>query len=59
MLTREQKIEMLNRVVDLLNEVDELQQQVFGDSDVCWDNHEQIQQIADDIVVDITELEQA
>jgi hypothetical protein len=57
MLTAKQKAEMLSRVVDLLNEADALQQQALGDSDVCWDNHERIQDIADDIVLDIVELE--
>jgi hypothetical protein len=57
MLTNAEKIALLNRVVDLLNEADELQQKALGDCDVCWDNHEAIQGIADDIVVDIEELE--
>ena len=57
MLTAKQKAEMLSRVVDLLNEADALQQQALGDCDVCWDNHEAIQGIADDIVLDMIELE--
>ena len=57
MLTAKQKAEMLSRVVDLLNEADALQQQALGDSDVCWDNHEAIQDIADDIVLDMIEFE--
>ena len=54
-----QKAALLRRVVDLLNDADALQQEALGDSDVCWDNHVAIQNIADDIVVDIQELEQA
>lgn len=57
MLTAKQKAEMLARVVDLLNEADALQQQALGDCDVCWDNHERIQDIADDIVLDVIEFE--
>jgi hypothetical protein len=57
MLTAKQKAEMLSRVVDLLNEADALQQQALGDCDVCWDNHVAIQGIADDIVLDMIELE--
>jgi hypothetical protein len=57
MLTAKQKAEMLSRVVDLLNEADALQQEALGDCDVCWDNHEAIQGIADDIVLDMIELE--
>ena len=58
MLTAKQKSEMLNRVVDLLNEADALQQQALGDCDVCWDNHVAIQAIADDIVCDIVEFDE-
>jgi tRNA U54 and U55 pseudouridine synthase Pus10 len=57
MLTAKQKAEMLSRVVDLLNEADALQQQALGDCDVCWDNHERIQDIADDVVLDMIEFE--
>ena len=53
MLTAKQKSDLLNRAVDLLNEADALQQQALGDSDVTWDNHARIQDIADDIVSDI------
>jgi hypothetical protein len=57
MITAKQKAEMLSRVVDLLNEADALQQQALGDSDITWDNHERIQNIADDIVLDMIEFE--
>jgi hypothetical protein len=57
MLTAKQKAEMLARVVDLLNEADALQQQALGDSDVTWDNHVRIQDIADDLVLDMIEFE--
>ena len=53
MLTAKQKSDLLNRAVDLLNKADALQQQALGDSDVTWDNHARIQDIADDIVSDI------
>jgi len=57
MLTNKEKSALLNRVVDLLNEADALQQEALGDCDVCWDNHVAIQSIADDIVSDIVEFD--
>ncbi len=57
MLSNKEKAALLGRVVDLLNEADALQQQALGDCDVCWDNHEAIQGIADDMVVDMEDLE--
>jgi hypothetical protein len=56
MLTNAEKSALLNRAVDLLNEADALVQQALGDSDVTWDTHMRIQDIADDIVVDLEEL---
>ena len=58
MLTAKQKSALLNRVVDLLNEADALQQQALGDCDVCWENHMRIQAIADDVVCDIVEFDE-
>jgi hypothetical protein len=57
MLTNKEKAALLGRAVDLLNEADALVQQALGDSDVTWDTHVAIQGIADDIVVDMEELE--
>jgi len=58
MLTNAEKSALLNQVVDMLNEADRLQQLALGDSDVTWDNHMRIQDIADDIVCDITLLDE-
>lgn len=57
MLTNKDKAQLLRDAVEMLNEADRLQQLALGDSDVCWDNHEAIQGIADDLVLDIVELE--
>jgi hypothetical protein len=57
MLTNKEKSALLNRAVDMLNEADRLQQLALGDCDVCWDNHEAIQSIADDMVCDIVEFD--
>ena len=56
MLTQQEKSNLLSRAVDLLNEADELVQQALGDTDVTWDTHEAIQDIAYDIVEDIIAL---
>jgi hypothetical protein len=58
MLTNAEKSALLNRAVDLLNEADALVQQALGDSDVTWDTHMRIQEIADDIVSDIIEFDE-
>jgi hypothetical protein len=57
MLTNAEKSALLNKAVDMLNEADALVQQALGDSDVTWDTHVAIQNIADDIVSDIIELD--
>lgn len=57
MLTNKDKAQLLRDAVEMLNEADRLQQLALGDCDVCWDNHEAIQGIADDIVLDIVEFE--
>jgi hypothetical protein len=57
MLTDKDKAQLLRDAVEMLNEADRLQQLALGDSDVCWDNHERIQDIADDIVLDVIEFE--
>jgi hypothetical protein len=57
MLTNKEKSALLNRAVDLLNEADELVQKALGDSDVTWDTHVAIQNIADDLVSDIIEFD--
>ena len=57
MLTSKQKSIMLNRVVELLEEADALQQKVLGACDVCEDNHNRIQDVIDDVISDIVELD--
>ena len=57
MITTEQKIAMLRRVIDLLTEADTLQRQALGDSDATWMNHEQIQEVVGEIMMDIIDLE--
>jgi hypothetical protein len=54
MLTNKQK-ELLLKAIDLLNEADALVQEALGDTDVTWDTHEAIQEIADDLATDVAE----
>ncbi len=55
-MTKEQKAQLLLRAVELLNEADALVQEALGDSDVTWDTHEAIQNIADELCIDAAEL---
>ena len=56
-LTPAQKSKLLNRAVDLLEEVDVLVQKALGDSDVCYETHNRIQDLIDDLVSDIVEFD--
>ena len=50
------KLQLLERCVALLHEVDALQQYALGDSDVRDDNHTMIHELIDEFMVDIEEL---
>ena len=56
-LTPAQKSKLLNRAVDLLEEVDVLVQKALSDSDVCYETHNRIQDLIDDLVSDIVEFD--
>ena len=56
-LTPAQKSQLLNRAVDMLEEVDVLVQKALGDTDVCYETHNRIQDLADDLVSDIVEFD--
>ena len=57
MLTAKNKSKLLNDAVDLLEQVDMLQQKALGNSDVCEDNHNRIQELIDDLIADIVEFD--
>ena len=57
MLTVTEKIHYLQDCIALLEDVDAKQQAVLGDSDVCYDNHNRIQALIEDLMCDIMELE--
>ena len=51
------KVELLKRCVELLEEVDSLQQDALGDSDVCYANHNKLAELIEDFEEDIYSLE--
>ncbi len=57
MLTVKQKVEKLQEAIALLQDVDALQQAALGDSDVCYENHNTIQNLIDDLADDIEDLQ--
>lgn len=52
------KAELLRRAIEQLEEADALVQEALGDTDVCYETHNRIQDLIDDIGCDIRELEQ-
>ena len=56
-MTPQRKSELLNKAVELLEQADALVQEALGDSDVCYETHNQIQNVVDDLVTDIVEFD--
>ncbi len=57
MLTIAQKINKLREAIALLQDADNLQQAALGDCDVCYDTHNNLQNIIDDLAEDIADLQ--
>lgn len=57
MLTHEQKAAKLREAIALLMDVDNLQQAALGDSDVCYANHNKLQELIEDLAEDCEDLE--
>jgi hypothetical protein len=53
MLTNQDKALKLREAIALLMDVDALQQTALGDCDVCYDNHNRIQDLIDDFAADV------
>ena len=53
MLSNKEKAERLEMCIALLEDVDAMQQAALGDSDVCYDNHNRIQDLIMDFEADI------
>lgn len=52
------KAALLRKAMDLLDEADALVQQALGDSDVCYEMHNAIQDLIDDLRYDVIEFEE-
>ena len=57
MLTDKQKADKLREAIALLHDADALQQTALGDSDVCFENHNCIQELIEDLTADVQDLE--
>jgi hypothetical protein len=59
MLTDKQKAARLRMAIDALHDADAWAQEALGDSDVCYETHNRIQDLIDDLTSDVIELEAA
>lgn len=57
-LTTQEKLQRLQDCVALLQDVDAMQQAALGESDVCYDNHNRIQELIEDFEADIESLKE-
>ncbi len=59
MLTDKQKAARLRMAMDALQNADAWIQEALGDTDVCYETHNRIQDLVDDLTYDVMELEGA
>ncbi len=59
MLTDKQKAARLRMAMEALQNADAWVQEALGDTDVCYETHNRIQDIIDDLTYDVMELEGA
>ena len=59
MLTNKDKAQLLRDAMELLHDADALIQQALGATDVCYETHNRIEDIAEDLRADVMELEEA
>ena len=57
MLSKQEKLQRLQDCVALLQDVDAMQQAALGDSDICYANHNKLQELIEDFEEDIRELQ--
>ena len=57
MLTNKERADKLREAIALLMDVDALQQAALGDSDVCFENHNCIEELIEDLTADVQDLE--
>ena len=58
-MTNAQKAARLRMAIDALQNADAWVQQALGASDVCYETHNRIQDLVDDLTYDVMELEGA
>lgn len=56
MLTKQEKLQRLQDCIALLQDVDAMQQAALGASDVCYANHNKLQELIEDFEADVEEL---
>ena len=56
-MTGAQKAARLRMAIDALYDADAWVQQALGDTDVCYETHNRIQDLVDDLTADVIELE--
>lgn len=57
MLTDKQKADKLREAIALLMDADALQQAALGDCDVCYETHNAIEELIDELTADVQDLE--
>ena len=58
-MTNAQKAARLRMAIDALQNADAWVQQALGATDVCYETHNRIQDLVDDLTYDVMELEGA
>lgn len=56
-MTDAQKAARLRMAIAALQDADAWVQQALGDTDVCYETHNRIQDLVDDLTADVIELE--
>lgn len=56
-LTAQNKSKLLSDAVDLLEQVDMLVQKALGDTDVCYETHNRLEELKEDLIADIVEFD--
>lgn len=57
-MTNAQKAARLRLAIDALHNADAWVQEALGDSDVCYETHNRIQDLIDDLMHDVQEFEE-
>lgn len=57
MLTNKDKAQLLRDAIELLEDADALIQQALGATDVCYETHNRLQDIVEDLGCDVEEFE--